>query len=127
MHEIGMCEGLVDLIEQRAAGRRVAGVRLRVGARHAVLDDAFDQAFALVSDGTCAAGATMDLIVTPATLTCRACGNSTATRDLLAVCGRCGDDDVELTGGDELVLESLLFETGSTTKEEAADVPRHPQ
>ncbi len=130
-----MCEGLVDLIEQRAAGRRVTGVRLRVGARHAVLDEAFDQAFTLVTQGTCAEGAVMDLVVTPVTLVCRSCGHHTRTRDVLAVCGRCGHDDVEPTGGDELVLESLTFEperpregrAGARAGEEAADVSGHSQ
>jgi hydrogenase nickel incorporation protein HypA/HybF len=109
MHEIGMCDGLRDLIDQKAAGRRITSVRLRVGARHAVVNEGFDQAFALVADGTAAQGAVLDLVVTPATVACRACGRKSESTDGLAVCPRCHAADVEVTGGDELVLESLRF------------------
>lgn len=122
MHEIGMCEGLLDLIDQKAAGRRVTGVRLRVGARHAVVNEAFDQAFALVADGTAAQGAVLDLVVTPATVACHACGQKSDSVDGFAVCPRCGASDVDITGGDELVLESLKF---GLSWEEGANVPGH--
>ncbi|GIG87977.1 hydrogenase maturation nickel metallochaperone HypA [Plantactinospora endophytica] len=109
MHEIGMCAGLVDLIGERAAGRPVRDVRIRVGVRHAVLDDAFDQAFAMVAAGSAAEGATVDLVVTPTSVTCRSCGHRADSLDTLAVCPNCGGADVELSGGDELVLESIRF------------------
>jgi hydrogenase nickel incorporation protein HypA/HybF len=122
MHEIGMCEGLLELIDQKAAGRRVTGVRLRVGARHAVVNEAFDQAFALVADGTAAQGAVLDLVVTPATVACHSCGHKSDSVDGLAVCPRCGAADVDVSGGDELVLESLQFGLGW---EEGVNVPGH--
>jgi hydrogenase nickel incorporation protein HypA/HybF len=110
MHEIGMCEGLIDLIEQYAAGRRVTAVRIRIGVRHGVVDEAFDQAFTLAAAGTMAAGATVDLVVTPVTIRCRSCGQQSASPDPLATCPTCGALDVEISGGDELVLESIQFE-----------------
>jgi hydrogenase nickel incorporation protein HypA/HybF len=128
MHEIGMCEGLVDLIEQRAGGRPIIGVRVRVGVRHAILDDAFDQAFTLVAEGTGAQGAAVDLVVTPVTVTCRSCGHRSDSLDPLAVCAGCGGAEVDLSGGDELVLESIQFATPSQlamVRQEAANVSRH--
>lgn len=113
MHEIGLCEGLVDLIGREAAGRRVAGVKVRVGARHAVVGESFEQAFALAAEDTVAAGARLDLVVTPVTLLCRGCGRVSDTRDVLAECPGCGGDDLEHQGGDELVLESITFEEDS--------------
>ncbi|NUW42004.1 hydrogenase maturation nickel metallochaperone HypA/HybF [Nonomuraea rhodomycinica] len=121
MHEIGMCEGLVELLERRAGGRRINGARVRVGVRHAVVGEAFDQAFTLASAGTVAQDAAVDLVVTPVTVTCRACGARCESLDVLAVCPPCGSDDVDVTGGDELVLESITF------GEEPADVPGHPR
>ncbi|HET9289505.1 MAG TPA: hydrogenase/urease maturation nickel metallochaperone HypA, partial [Actinomycetes bacterium] len=52
MHELGLCEGILEAVERRAAGRRVNRVRVRVGAQHRVVESAFDQSFALVSQGT---------------------------------------------------------------------------
>ena len=106
MHEIGLCEGLLGAVETAAGGRRVTGVRVRVGARHAVVKDAFQQAFGLAADGTVAEGAALDLVVTPVTVTCRD-GHRTESVDPLATCASCGADDVEVSGGSELVLESI--------------------
>ncbi|GLW09273.1 putative hydrogenase nickel incorporation protein HypA [Microtetraspora sp. NBRC 13810] len=119
MHEHGMCEGLVDLVQQEAAGRRVTGVRVRIGAGHAVVPEAFGQAFALAAGGTAAQDAELDLVVVPFTLDCRGCGGRTESADALAACPSCGGD-VDVTGGDELVLESIRLEGG-------ADVSRHPR
>jgi len=122
MHELGMCEGLVDLIERRAGGRRIVGARVRVGARHAVAGDAFAQAFALAAAGTAAEGAVVDLVVSPVTVDCRACGGRSASLDVLAVCPPCGSAEVDVRDGDELVLESVAFGAGEAGKE-SPDVP----
>ena len=65
MHELGLCEGILEAVERRAAGRRVTRVRVRVGAQHRVVSSAFEQSFALVSQGTVADGAAVDLVVVP--------------------------------------------------------------
>jgi hydrogenase nickel incorporation protein HypA/HybF len=65
MHEIGLCESLLDAVERRAAGRKVLGVKFRVGEQHRVVDEALDQAFELVAAGTVAEGAVVELVVVP--------------------------------------------------------------
>ena len=67
MHEFGLCEGVVDAVRQRAGGRRVTGVRVRFGVRHAVDEESLAQAFAMVAEGTEAAGAAVELVTVPAT------------------------------------------------------------
>ncbi|MFG2073916.1 hydrogenase nickel incorporation protein HypA/HybF [Nonomuraea maritima] len=121
MHEIGMCEGLVELIQRQADGRRVTAARVRIGARHAVVDDAFDQAFAVAAAGTTLQDTAVELVITPMTVACDTCGSRAECADPLAVCPVCGSDDVQVSGGDELVLESLTY------GEEAPDVSRHPR
>lgn len=121
MHEIGLCEGLVDLIHSQAAGRPVASARVRVGARHAVVEEAFGQAFTMAAAGTSAQDAVIDLIIVPATIECVACGGRSESMDTLAACPACGSGDVNVSGGDELVLESVWFGGEGT----AADVPGH--
>jgi hydrogenase expression/formation protein HypC len=84
MHELGLCEGIVEAVERRAAGRRVARVRVRIGALHQVVPSALDQAFELVAGGTTAEGAAVDLVVTPVRVGCRACGHHTDAAELPA-------------------------------------------
>ena len=45
MHEYGLCEGIVDAVRKRAAGRPVAWVRIRAGARQGVDSESMNQAF----------------------------------------------------------------------------------
>jgi hydrogenase nickel incorporation protein HypA/HybF len=109
MHEFGLCEGVLDAVRQRAGGRKVAGIRVRFGVRHAVDSESLTQAFSMIAEGTEAAGAAVELVTVPAALTCTGCGFSGETTDLLAVCPRCGGDDVRISGGDEMVLESIRY------------------
>jgi hydrogenase nickel incorporation protein HypA/HybF len=110
MHEYGLCEGVLETVRQRAGGRKVARIRVRFGVRHAVVEDALAQAFSFVAEGTEAAGATVELVTVPATISCRDCGFSAETTDLLAVCPRCSGDNVKIAGGEEMVLESVTYE-----------------
>ncbi len=61
MHELGLCEEILEAVERRAAGRRVARVRLRVGELHHAVEPALAQAFELVAEGSVAEGAALDL------------------------------------------------------------------
>jgi hydrogenase nickel incorporation protein HypA/HybF len=65
MHEIGMCEALLDAVEKRAAGRHVTGVRVRIGTTHRVAEPALAQGFELVAAGSVADGAAIELVTVP--------------------------------------------------------------
>jgi len=110
MHEYGLAEGVLASVRQRAGGRKVAGLRVRFGVRHAVDEESLAQAFSFVAEGTEAAGAAVQLVTVPATLTCRDCGLGGQTSDVLAVCPHCAGENVEITGGDEMTLESITYE-----------------
>jgi hydrogenase nickel incorporation protein HypA/HybF len=109
MHEFGLCEGVLDAVRARAAGRPVSGIRVRCGIRHAVDPETMAQAFGFIAAGTEAEGADVEVITVPATVTCRECGATSESTDLLAGCPRCDGSDVEVSGGDELVLESVRY------------------
>lgn len=108
MHELGMCEGIVEATLRRAAGRRVTGVRVRVGG-HPVDPDVVTQGFQMAAAGTVAADARLDLVMDPMRVTCRGCGHDAPIDDHLAMvaCPSCGGLDIELVGEDTVVLESI--------------------
>jgi hydrogenase nickel incorporation protein HypA/HybF len=110
VHELGLCAGILEAVERRAAGRRVTRVRVRVGAQHRVVPSAFDQSFALVAQGTVADGAAVDLVVVPVKVRCQDCGHEAEATDALAACPACGGLDLESEGGDELILEAIHLE-----------------
>jgi hydrogenase nickel incorporation protein HypA/HybF len=112
MHELGLCEDIVAAVEQRAGERPVARVTVRVGRLHHVHPEAFDQSFAMAAAGGVAAGAAAQLVLLPVKVRCHGCGTTHEAAELIAVCPGCGGVDLELTGGDELVLESIEYRRG---------------
>lgn len=109
MHELGLCEAIVGAVEKRAGERPVARVRVLVGSLHHVHPDAFEQSFAVAAAGGVAADAAADLVLIPAQGRCRACEGVFDTQDVALACPRCGGVEIDMTGGDELVLESIEY------------------
>ena len=107
MHEFGLCESFMDAVSRRAAGRSVAGVRVRIGVLHRVDQEALRQSFQFVALGTVAEGAQLELVTTPAVLACDDCGVKTGSTQVLAICPACGGTALQIVGGTELVLESI--------------------
>ncbi len=110
MHEYGLAEGVLATVRQHAGGRKVAGIRVRFGVRHAVDEESLAQAFGFVAEGTEAAGAAVTLVTVPAAIGCRDCGLTAETHDVLAACPGCAGENVDITGGDEMTLESITYE-----------------
>jgi hydrogenase nickel incorporation protein HypA/HybF len=109
MHELGLCTSIVEAVERRGGDRPVARVRVRVGRLHHVHPDAFDQSFAVAALGTVAEDATAELVLLPVQVTCRSCGATSVVDELVGSCPACHGVDLEVTGGDELVLESIEY------------------
>ncbi|MFD0517925.1 hydrogenase maturation nickel metallochaperone HypA/HybF [Paractinoplanes durhamensis] len=56
MHELAIAESIVDAVCERAAGRTVHRVTVRIGALSAVVPDAMRFCFDLACEGTAAEG-----------------------------------------------------------------------
>jgi hydrogenase nickel incorporation protein HypA/HybF len=110
MHELSIAEAVVDIANRHAAGRKVAKVELEVGYLRQVVPPALQFAFELVSQGTDVEGAELEMHEVPAAGRCRACGESTPLPGFPLCCERCGGFDVEVTQGEELLVESLELE-----------------
>ncbi|MGH8890863.1 MAG: hydrogenase maturation nickel metallochaperone HypA [Acidothermaceae bacterium] len=108
MHEVGLCEAIVDATLKRANGRRVESVRVRIGG-HPIDPEVIDQGFRIAAMGTVAADATVDLVVEPMVLHCHGCGANSPANDALGMvaCPACGGIDVDLHGHEDVVLESI--------------------
>ena len=116
MHEYGMCDGIVDAIRRRAAGRRVARVKVRVGVMHRIVEEAFQHAFAHAAEGTEANNAAVDIVIVPVKVTCRSCGSTFDSEELAVACASCSGVDLDLAGGDELILESIEYDATSSDR-----------
>lgn len=123
MHELGLCEDIVEAVRRRAGERPVARVRVRVGRLHHVHADAFEQSFALAAQGTVVEDASAELVMIPVQGRCTGCGHRFEADEPVVCCPSCGGLDVEQSGGDELILE--LVEYQSQGSERMSHVSRH--
>lgn len=106
MHELAIAQSVVEAVLERAAGRKVVVVRLRIGRLSGVMTDALEFSFELVADGTDVDGARLEIEQPGGMLHCRSCGQDTAREDLILLCD-CGSADVEIRSGRELMLTSV--------------------
>jgi hydrogenase nickel incorporation protein HypA/HybF len=109
MHELGLCTSIVDAIEKRAGPRPVARVRVRVGRLNHVHPEAFAQSFALAAMGTVVEDAAAELVMLPVVAHCVGCGTRWECEEMPLGCPTCGSVDIELVGGEEMVLESIEY------------------
>lgn len=110
MHELGLCEAVVDAVVRRAQGRAVSWARVRVGG-HAVDPAVIAQGVEMAAAGTSAEGMRLEVVAVPARSICRGCGADESVADALALaaCTRCGSVDVEIHGDEDAVLEAVGY------------------
>ncbi|MCQ4117696.1 hydrogenase maturation nickel metallochaperone HypA [Rhodococcus tibetensis] len=106
MHELAITQSVVDAVCEKAGGRTVHSVRVQVGALTAVVADSMQFCFELVTEGTVAHGARLDIDQSPGSAHCRQCGETFSLTDLVLLCP-CGSADVEVTSGRELRILSM--------------------
>jgi hydrogenase nickel incorporation protein HypA/HybF len=106
MHELAITQSVVDAACERAAGRPVRSIRVLVGALTAVVPDAMLFCFDLVTAGTLAEGARLDVESRAGGAHCRSCATDFALADPILLCP-CGSADVAVTAGQELQILSM--------------------
>ncbi|MEO3855653.1 hydrogenase maturation nickel metallochaperone HypA [Acrocarpospora macrocephala] len=114
MHETGLCDAIVQVVLDRADGRRVSAVRVRVGGHvggHEINPDIIDQGFRVAAAGTPAQDADVEVVIEPLSVRCRGCGGQgpAVEASALVACARCGGVDIEVTGEAEVELEAITF------------------
>jgi hydrogenase nickel incorporation protein HypA/HybF len=88
----------------------VVNVEITVGHLRQVVPDSLEFAWDLVTDGTALDGAGLKTDYVAASAHCRACGSEGELTAFPALCQACGSLDVEVSGGDELLVEALVLE-----------------
>jgi len=113
MHEMALCESMLQILEaqgQAQGFRRVKRVRLEVGALSCVEKDALRFNFEVVTRGSLADGAVLELIDVPGEGWCLPCARPVAVTSLVDPCPHCGSGQVQVTGGEELQIRDLEVE-----------------
>lgn len=106
MHELAICQALLDQVEgiARQHSARVSRVHLAVGPLSGVEPRLLERAYGLAATGTAADHSELIIEEAAVRVRCRSCGaESTASAQRL-LCAACGNWQTQLTGGDELLL-----------------------
>ncbi len=109
MHELSICLSLLREVQRVAQGRAVAEVIVAVGPLSGVDSRQLGRAFEVARAGTAAEHANLVCRTPPVHLACSACGREVELPDGALVCPACGDWQVKLCSGDELMLESVVL------------------
>jgi hydrogenase nickel incorporation protein HypA/HybF len=107
MHELALADAIVAIACEHAGGRRVAKVEVKVGRLRQVVPGALEFAFELVAEGTPVEGAELQIEDVPARVLCRDCAAESRVREFPLLCPRCGSSGVDVTAGNELLVEAL--------------------
>jgi len=110
MHELSICEGLLDILQdvaRREGVTRICRVRLRFGALAYVEPQALEFAFEVVTRGTVAEGAELIFEIQPAEAHCEDCGHDFAVERHAVPCPRCGGNRLAIHGGTEMRVVAL--------------------
>jgi hydrogenase nickel incorporation protein HypA/HybF len=107
MHELALCQGIIDTVERHADGCRVEQVDVRIGHFRQVVPDSLQFSWEVVTAGTDLAGCRLVVDHVPAVIECRACGAATTLEVPIMVCSSCESSDVTLVSGEELLVASI--------------------
>lgn len=110
MHEMSICQALMDQVERIASEQgasRVDKIVLSIGPLSGVEPELLSRAYEVSRAQTVADNAELEIETGPIIVECRSCGASGEAGVSRLVCPSCGDWQVNLTQGDELLLLRL--------------------
>lgn len=110
MHEMSLCEGVLQIIEEQAKRQdftQVKRVWLEIGALAGVDAQAMRFGFDAVMQGTLADGAVLEIVDLPGQAWCLPCSKSVSVRARFDACPECGSYQLQVTGGEEMRVREL--------------------
>ncbi|UFS71883.1 hydrogenase maturation nickel metallochaperone HypA [Geomonas sp. RF6] len=110
MHEMSITQGIVEICQQNAGGRKVTEVTLEVGALSGVIPDAVEFCFAACTSGTLLEGARLVIEEIPGRGHCGSCNATFGIRNYYDPCPSCGSFGVSIVSGEELRVKELEVE-----------------
>jgi len=113
MHEMSLCEGVLQVLEDHAGRQgfsRVKRVWLEIGALSGVDPEAMRFGFDAVMRGTLADGAVLEIVDLPGLAWCLPCSKAVPVKARFDACPECGSYQLQVTGGDEMRIKELEVE-----------------
>ncbi|WP_420411546.1 hydrogenase maturation nickel metallochaperone HypA [Roseibium sp.] len=110
MHEMSLCESILGILQDQAVSQKfskVDRVCLEVGPLSGVETEALRFGFDVVTRGSLAAGAKLDIIEPQAAAWCLPCEKTVSINERFDPCPECGSHQLQVTSGEELRIKEL--------------------
>ncbi|MCF6318346.1 MAG: hydrogenase maturation nickel metallochaperone HypA [Proteobacteria bacterium] len=113
MHEMSLCEGILQVLETEAAKqgfKKVKIVWLEIGELSSVEPQALLFSFEVVTRNSIADGAELKIIDIAGTAWCMQCSEPVTIKKRFDECPQCGSYQLQVTGGEEMKIKELEVE-----------------
>jgi len=113
MHEISLCRGLLQQVIQISDEHQasvIKSIQLKIGPLSGVEVELLKRSFPLVSQGTAAQDATLEITIMPVTVQCNECKTKSDITGMELSCPHCDSASTTLLNGDEMTLENVVLE-----------------
>lgn len=110
MHEMSLCENIIELIResaQRESFTVVNAVHLEIGELVGVELESMHFGFDVVAKGTLAENASLHIVSVIGTAVCESCRQQVVIHERFSPCPACGGFQLKILGGDELLIKNL--------------------
>lgn len=110
MHELSLCEAMLGIMEEQARKRgfrKIYRVCLGVGILSSVEPEALKFSFDIVTKGTLAQGAQLEIEIIPASAQCFSCGYQMGILNYDDLCPNCGGQQFQIEDADALCIQQL--------------------
>ncbi|MBE9564851.1 MAG: hydrogenase maturation nickel metallochaperone HypA [Proteobacteria bacterium] len=128
MHELAICQSLMDRVESIVAERdaqSVTSIVVAMGPLSGVETQLLKNAFTVASAGTAAEAAELVIEYMPVKVQCTQCDAESEVSPNKLICKQCGDWRTTLISGDELMLMSVELEKNSGSDVESPSAAVH--
>ncbi len=110
MHEMSLCEGIMQVLEEQARQQGFSLVKtvwLEVGELAGVELESMRLCFEVITRGTLADMARLEIIELPGEALCEQCAKPVRLKRRFDGCPDCGGYKLQLSGGDEMRIKEL--------------------
>lgn len=114
MHEMPIASAIVEQAVQAAApygATHIRRIEVEIGRMRQIVPEALQVAFAVVGEDTIAQGAELVIVEINMLAECQECGRRFVPDISFYVCPACGQANVRMLAGNDMILKSLECET----------------
>lgn len=113
MHELPVTQGILRIAAEEAAkhnAKRVSLIKVKVGLLTSILPECINYYFEILSKGTVAEGAVIEVEKLPLKVKCNNCGVLSEIEPKSFRCPECSSQDLTIVQGNEFYVDSLEVE-----------------